>query len=175
MSSAFTIGRFQPFHIYHKKMIEMMEERFDRMYIGINTLSGSSANPFTFNERAEMIKYYREVPVFPVENTKNLWKLRENIRRYVPADSVFCTRTKINVIFYGSLGFKTQYWKKDGISSSYIRRLLFSDDEEWKNYVDPNTIQIIERPEVKQRVNLLKVDFKRFRWFLFLRKYKILS
>ena len=173
MSSAFTIGRFQPFHRDHKKLIQMMMEKFDRIYVGINTLSGSYLNPFTFEERAEMIQHSLGLPVFPVHNTKNLGKLKENICRYVPSNSVFCTRTRINAIFYRILGFEVQYWKRDGISSSYLRSLIFNDDEKWKSYVDKEIVQIIERVEVKKRINLFKEDFKKYRHFPLLRKYQI--
>lgn len=52
------IGRFQPFHIGHKNVIDAALEKADNVIIliGSNNVARSYFNPFTFAERKEMIK-----------------------------------------------------------------------------------------------------------------------
>lgn len=57
----FFVGRFQPFHHGHVRVIEHIGDEVDRVVIGIGSAEQSHTveNPFTAGERAEMI--YRAV------------------------------------------------------------------------------------------------------------------
>ena len=64
------VGRFQPFHIGHKAVVDDALERADRvlMLVGSSNRARSLRNPFTFAEREEMIG-----KVYPYEvNTEKL-------------------------------------------------------------------------------------------------------
>ena len=58
------IGRFQPIHIGHESIIRKMLEECDQIIIAIGSAqeSGTERNPFTFEQRADLIMnvFYRE-------------------------------------------------------------------------------------------------------------------
>ncbi|UCD03145.1 MAG: nicotinamide-nucleotide adenylyltransferase [Candidatus Aenigmatarchaeota archaeon] len=58
MAKALLVGRFQPFHKGHLKVVESLAKRYDILYIVIGSAneSGTVKNPFTVEERIEMIK-----------------------------------------------------------------------------------------------------------------------
>ncbi len=58
MKNALIVGRFQPFHKGHLTLIENLSRRYGEIYIiiGSATESGTLKNPFTVEERIEMIK-----------------------------------------------------------------------------------------------------------------------
>jgi len=58
MAKALLVGRFQPLHNGHLTVIEKLSKRYDKVYIiiGSATESDTLKNPFTVEERIEMIK-----------------------------------------------------------------------------------------------------------------------
>jgi nicotinamide-nucleotide adenylyltransferase len=58
VSKALIVGRFQPFHNGHLTLIEKVSKRHGKVYIVIGSAaeSGTPENPFTVEERIEMIK-----------------------------------------------------------------------------------------------------------------------
>ena len=57
MKTALFIGRFQPFHIGHLKVIKWILKKYDKVIIVIGTSqeSNTDKNPFSIEERKEMI------------------------------------------------------------------------------------------------------------------------
>ena len=55
---ALFIGRFQPFHKGHLKVIKNILKKYDKVVIGIGSsqYKNTSDNPFNISERKEMIK-----------------------------------------------------------------------------------------------------------------------
>jgi nicotinamide-nucleotide adenylyltransferase len=55
---ALFIGRFQPFHKGHLKIIKHFENKYDKIIIGVGSAQYSNTfkNPFSYEERKEMIK-----------------------------------------------------------------------------------------------------------------------
>ncbi len=58
MAKALLVGRFQPFHNGHLSLIESIAKRYEKIciIIGSATESNTPKNPFTAEERGEMIK-----------------------------------------------------------------------------------------------------------------------
>jgi nicotinamide-nucleotide adenylyltransferase len=58
MPVALFVGRFQPLHLGHLFALKKLFERFDRIVIGIGSVqeSNTSRNPFSFEERKEMLE-----------------------------------------------------------------------------------------------------------------------
>jgi len=58
MKTALLIGRFQPFHTGHLKAVEKILEENDHVIIGIGSsqIHSTEKNPFTAQERKEIIK-----------------------------------------------------------------------------------------------------------------------
>ena len=56
--NGFLIGRFQPFHLGHLEAVNFALSKVDQLYIGIGSSNKSNElrNPFTADERNQMIK-----------------------------------------------------------------------------------------------------------------------
>lgn len=74
------IGRFQPIHIGHESIIRKMLNECERVIIAIGSAqeSGTTKNPFTFEQRADLITnvFYRErvegrLKIMPLEDREN--------------------------------------------------------------------------------------------------------
>lgn len=68
------IGRWQPFHLGHKHIIDRALKEGENVAIAIRETELSNKNPFTVEEREEMIKelYGDKVKVFPICDIKSI-------------------------------------------------------------------------------------------------------
>ncbi len=111
---ALFVGRFQPFHNGHLKAIKWILKKYDNIciVIGSSNESHTSTNPFTFEERREMIektltskgisreKY--EIIETPDDNDDKKW-----------VESIL-EKTKIDMVYTGNI------WTKRCFESSKI-------------------------------------------------------
>jgi len=149
----FTVGRFQPYNLKHKEMVERMKE-FGDISIGLLTTLPTYDNPFTYEERKEMMSEDID-KIFPVTLTPNLFRMRKQLLSEAGC-STYYTRDRDSKTLFEIFGFPVIYERRDGYSSSEVRSKLFSGDPSWKNMVDSKTADIIERPEVQERLTRLK-------------------
>ncbi len=149
----FTIGRFQPYNLMHEEVFERMKE-FGEVAVGLLVNKLTYDNPFTYEERKEMISEDVD-KIFPVPFPPNLFRMRSQLLSEVD-DSTFYTRDKDAKILLEIFGFPTIYEKRRGYSSSMIRKKIFRGDESWKTMVNDRTAEIIERHEVQERLRKLK-------------------
>ncbi|MBI5355026.1 MAG: adenylyltransferase/cytidyltransferase family protein, partial [Candidatus Aenigmarchaeota archaeon] len=128
----FTLGRFQPFHNEHAKLIERMKSECDEVYVGILNTKFSEYNPCTYDEREEMISGYdSSLNVFEYDR-KDVVTLGIGIRLEVPFGAVFYSGDKKECAGMAALGFVVDYKKRGTGSATSVRKKLFSGNEEWK-------------------------------------------
>ncbi len=155
------IGRFQPWHVDHRKLYEEVKEEYDFVTIAIYVTNPSLSNPFYPEEVYRMI---RNDPAFDetittvsfVKSTKNPWKLKNRIYQVIKnnADcyggtddhkSEIVTRDFSVCVGLKLLGFNTV--KKNGtkeINASQIREMIYNNDENYKKYVNAETISLVK-------------------------------
>lgn len=156
----FTLGRFQPFHNEHAKLIEKMKEECDEVYVGILETNFSEHNPFTYEERKEMINGYdSSLNIFP-HDKKDIVALGIGLRLEVPFDAVFYSGNKKECAGIAALGFMIDYNKRGNGSATAVRKKLFSGTDEWKEMVPESSRSVIERV-MEQKVNGLKTIKKK--------------
>ena len=162
-------GRFQPPHLDHLEYIEAGLALTDHLVIGItqpmiDTLSDcpedphrseALANPFTFAERCSLIRQMLcaiEVPEsrfsfaeFPIEDPTAL-QVATDIQ--IPCFTTI--RDQWNIIKIDrlrSLGYTVEVlWDrrgKDGIQGTEIRRLIRSDNPNWKKHLHPSVSEYL--------------------------------
>jgi len=183
------IGRFQPFHNGHKAVVEAALEKAKEVIVvvGSSFASRNVRNPFTFQERKDMIKAVfpsdrvKVVPVsdYPYDDNKWIAAIQNVVHGAInwSADPV-----KIGLI--GHKKDHTSYYLNifptwgavdvpnvDGINATDIRKALFegelTDVYDWRSFI-PKEVKSV----IKPIVNLTK-DFEvLFQEYKMVKKYK---
>lgn len=183
------IGRFQPFHNGHKAVVEAALEKAKEVIVvvGSSFASRNVRNPFTFQERKDMIKAVfptdrvKVVPVsdYPYDDNKWIAAIQNVVHGAInwSADPV-----KIGLI--GHKKDHTSYYLNifptwgavdvpnvDGINATDIRKALFegelTDVYDWRSFM-PKEVKSV----IKPIVNLTK-DFEvLFQEYKMVKKYK---
>ena len=96
--NGFLIGRFQPFHLGHLEAVNFALSKVDQLYIGIGSSnkSNESRNPFTADERNQMIKSsldettMQRISLYNIPDVDDHSKWTESIDKIIPKyDIVF--------------------------------------------------------------------------------------
>lgn len=154
------MGRFQPFHSGHLKALKWVLERCEKVtvVIGSTQQSFTERNPFTFEERKEMIK--RSLEEEGVEEERyEIIGIPDffDCERWVKSIQ---NKSKFDVVFTTSSWVKNCFdlfeipVKEHPIFNKYsgtkIREMM-KEDEDWRNCVPSGSRKIIEKINVKER------------------------
>lgn len=163
------IGRFQPFHDGHAQIIRQALDEVDHLLIliGSSNRARNTRNPFTFYERAQMIResfhWEHEQGKFsfiPVEDvpSDDRWEMNvridvadqiEALTKGAPHEIFLCGQNKDASSFYtnkfpewGQIGFKSEHYL---ISATDIRERYFSAlPEIVEGYLPSGTIKFLQ-------------------------------
>ena len=155
------VGRFQPFHLGHLKAIKWILERCEKVtiVIGSSQESFTKRNPFTFEERKEMIK--RSLEEEGVEEER--YEIIEipdvfNCERWVKS---ILTKVKFDVVFTRNLWVKQCFdlfeisVKEHPMFRHYsarkIRRMM-EENKDWESLVPNGSGKTIRCIDVKKRL-----------------------
>lgn len=117
-STAVFLGRFQPFHIGHMSIVERILTDYQRLLLVIGSAekSGTDENPWTLQEREEIIR--ASIPLELQERMDIVW-LDD-----VPDDDEWCENFK-KILLSESILFTGNEWVRDicarhGIQTEWI-------------------------------------------------------
>jgi nicotinamide-nucleotide adenylyltransferase len=150
---ALFIGRFQPFHNGHLKIIEKKSKQFDKIIIGIGSsqYSNEIENPFSNKEREEMIinsleekkiTNYQIVFIPDIHDPPN-WV--NHILKIIDNFDVIISNNKLTIELFTEKGFKilkTPPYNKNKFSGERIRKKMICG-EAWENLVPDPVTKII--------------------------------
>ena len=159
MKRGLFIGRFQPFHLGHLQDIKNALKEVDELVIGIGSSNENHTkeNPFTVEERIEMIDLalpangISNYTVFPIPDFGNDKKWAEHIETLVP---------KFDAVYTGNSWtekcFKPKYKVKkvnmlEGISATIIRNRMLKN-KDWQSLVPKEVAGFISRINGVERV-----------------------
>ncbi len=143
MATALFIGRFQPFHNAHLKVIRdiLKENNKIIIVIGSSQENNTKLNPFSLKERKEMIisvlktnkiRNYRLVPIHDVYNDRKWVAL---IEKKVKHFDVLYTGNPWTIRCFKKYSHKVKRIKLiRGISSTIIRNAIIKG-KNWKRFV----------------------------------------
>jgi len=162
------IGRFQPFHRGHRKVIEDYREKFDDFCIVIGSAGeeGTEDNPLNFEERKEIIEAcYPEIEIKGVEDTERTEegnkKWLEKIKDETEADKIISGNKIVQEIVEASeLELEEpDLHDPDIYSGSAIRRRIKSG-EEWRYLVPQCAEEKVADFLEKIKKSGIKYDFE---------------
>ena len=165
---ALFVGRFQPFHKGHLRIIKEASEDFDEIIIGIGSSQYSNTfdNPFTDDERKEMIKAalkeidvsnYRIVNIPDIHNPPR-WVF--HVLSIVSDFDVVISNNRLTLDLFKEKKYKvkqTPLYNKKMFSGKEIRRRI-REDNPWKDTVPEKVKEIILKIDGVHRIKKLSGD-----------------
>ena len=130
------IGRFQPFHLGHLEAVRFGLSKVDKLFIGIGSSNKShqERNPFTADERKEMItssldeKTLNQVSVYYIPDADDHDKWTDSIDNIIPDyDVVFSNDDFTHQLFEKceKKVISVEFNSRESLSRTNIRQLIF--------------------------------------------------
>ncbi|MBU4266803.1 MAG: nicotinamide-nucleotide adenylyltransferase [Candidatus Altiarchaeota archaeon] len=159
---ALIIGRFQPFHLGHLRLIEFAAREADSIIIGIGSSQESNTreNPFSAAERRRMIESSLaeitfEIFEIPDINNNEIWV--SHVKEIIPEfDSVY-TNAELERHLFKEAGCKvreTPFFDRGNYSGTEIRRRILAG-EVWEDLVPEGTLKVMEEIKGEARIREL--------------------
>jgi nicotinamide-nucleotide adenylyltransferase len=157
------IGRFQPFHKGHLSAVNFGLSKVENLWIGIGSSNKSheKKNPFTADERKEMIissldsETLKRVKVFYVPDIGDHEKWTHHVDSIVPKYDVVFSNDDFTISLYKKRGIyviEVPLLQRDMISGTRIRELLVTD-QDWASLVPEGTKKILLQINAKDRLS----------------------
>ena len=159
------IGRFQPFHLGHLDAVLFGLSRTENLFVGIGSSNKSNErrNPFSAEERTEMIissiesSMIDRIKIFDIPDVDNHEKWTFEIDQIVP---------KYDVVFTNDEFTKTLFEKhkidvipvvlkdREKFSGTNIRELI-ADNKNWQDLVPHGTRKVLDKINAKEHLKNL--------------------
>ena len=157
------IGRFQPFHKGHLEAVNFGLSKVENLWIGIGSSNKSheKRNPFTADERKEMIlssldsKMLEHVKIFFVPDTGDHEKWTFHVDSIVPQYDVVFSNDDFTITLYKKRGknvIEVPLLNRDVISGTNIREMIVCD-KDWSGLVPEGTKKVLLKIDAKNRLS----------------------
>lgn len=162
---ALFIGRFQPFHKGHLKVILEASKKYNEVIIGIGSsqYSDTNDNPFTYEERNLMIdkslknKGINNYSIVSIPDIHNPPKWVDHVRSIISDFDIVLSNNDFTRHLFTEKGYsvkKTPLYNKDKFSGKVIRGRI-RNDETWENLVPREVFKIIKKIKGENRIKKL--------------------
>lgn len=154
MKRAFYVGRFQPFHYGHEKILNTIAEEVDEVVIGIGSAqkSHSTRDPFTAGERVEMVlKSLENFPIrhyiIPLQDVEYnaLWV--SHVKSMSPKFDVAYSNNPLVIQLFTEAGIEVRrpaMHERSIYSGTAVRKSMIEGKErEWTEFVPPSVAEVV--------------------------------
>ncbi|MDE1816206.1 MAG: nicotinamide-nucleotide adenylyltransferase [Thaumarchaeota archaeon] len=156
------IGRFQPFHIGHLSAVKFALSNVEKLWIGIGSSNKSNEkrNPFTADERKEMIlssldaETRNRVEIYYVPDTGDHEKWTYHVDSIVPKYDVVFSNDDFTISLYQKRGTKVipvPLLQREMVSGTNIREMIAAG-KDWSSLVPEGTRNVLLNIDAKQRL-----------------------
>ncbi len=160
---ALFIGRFQPFHKGHLKLLQEIAKKYDQIIIGIGSsqYKNTSENPFSFEERKLMIEKslkerdIKNFKIVAIPDIHNPPKWVDHVTSIVSDFDVVISNNSFTRQLFEKKGHfveKTGLFNRDKYSGKEIRRKIV-ENEKWKELVPKSVADTIIKINGIKRIN----------------------
>ncbi len=160
-------GRFQPFHKGHLELVKWALDRVEELIILVGSAQESHTlqNPMTAGERILAIRKTLEcegidlsrIYIVPVPDILMNSAWVAHVKTYLPPFEAVISRNPLVRVLFEEAGFKVLVppaFEREKYVATNIRRLMVSGDE-WKKYLHPCTVKVIEELGITNRMRKL--------------------
>ena len=157
------IGRFQPFHIGHLAAVKFALEKVEKLWIGIGSSNKSNErrNPFTADERKEMILSSLDpdtksrVEIYYVPDTGDHERWTYHVDLIVPKYDVVFSNDDFTISLYQKRGTQVipaPLLRRDEVSGTNIREMILAE-EDWSALVPQGTREVLVKIGARDRLS----------------------
>ena len=158
----FLIGRFQPFHLGHLEAIKFALSNVEHLHVGIGSSNKSheERNPFTADERKEMIlssiddTIAKRISLHFIPDVDDHSKWTHLVDEIIPEYDVVFSNDDFTHELYGKRGksiISVDLKSRSNLSGTNIRNLILTD-QNWKEFVPSGTRDLLSRIDGKKRL-----------------------
>ena len=158
----FLIGRFQPFHLGHLEAIKFALSNVEHLHVGIGSSNKSheERNPFTADERKEMIlssiddTIAKRLSIHFIPDVDDHWKWTHLVDEIIPEYDVVFSNDDFTHELYGKRGksiISVDLKSRSNLSGTNIRNLILTD-QNWKEFVPSGTRDVLSQIDGKKRL-----------------------
>ena len=163
--NGFLIGRFQPFHLGHLEAIKFALSKVEHLHIGIGSSNKSheKRNPFTADERKQMIllsiedELQKKLSIHYIPDVDDHSKWTNLVDEIIPEYDVVFSNDDFTHELYGKQGkliISVELKSRSNLSGTNIRNLILTD-QNWKQFLPSGTIDILLQIDPKKRLENL--------------------
>jgi len=156
------IGRFQPFHNGHLKVIQKVSSEYDEIIIGIGSsqYSHTKDNPFTADERKLMIDRslrkagINNFKIILISDIHNPPKWVDHVLSIFSDFDIVITNNSLTKNLFSEKGYsvkKTTLYDKKRFSGKEIRRRMITG-QRWEDLVPDEVFKLIAEINGTQRI-----------------------
>lgn len=150
------IGRFQPFHLGHKYLIEKAIKQCDQIIIGIGSSNiTDDKNPFLINKRIKMVEEFvsheklegkiKKIVSIEDDPDDDVW-LEKLLKKTGKIDVCIGDNDWVSGIFENAKipVIRPGHYKRDILEGTKIRKLM-NEKKEWEDRVPTYLVQMLNR------------------------------
>lgn len=157
------IGRFQPFHLGHLEAVKFALSQVENLWIGIGSSNKSNEkrNPFTADERKEMIissldeKTKKRIQIYYIPDIGEHEKWTYSIDYIVPKYDVVFSNDDFTQTLYQKRGIKVipvSLKERENLSGTNIREKI-AMGRNWEELVPEGTKKVLLKIEAERRLS----------------------
>lgn len=156
------IGRFQPFHLGHLDAVKFALSSVDELLIGIGSSNkfNEKRNPFTADERKEMIKSSLDestlgkIRIYYISDVDNHEKWTYHVDEIVPKYDMVFSNDEFTHTLFGKRGIKviSVPLKQREVLSGTDIRVKIRDNQDWSGLVPEGTKKVLLKINAKGRL-----------------------